>query len=106
MATRPRARYTEQERADYLAKFERSGLSQSEFCREAKLYVSTFSLWRRAATAGMAAQRPGFAEVRLKTSAPAGMVTLHLPSGAKLEVQTTTEAAWHGLGVLLKSLHS
>src|SRR5580658_9670698 len=106
MATRRRARYTEQQRADYLARFERSGLSQAEFCREAKLYVSTFSLWRRAATAGIAGQRPGFAEGRLNTSASAGMVTLSLTSGSRLEVQTTTDAAWHGIGVLLKSLHS
>jgi hypothetical protein len=49
---------------------------------------------------------PGFAEVRLSGPAATSAVTLHLPSGAKLEVATGSDAMWHGLGLLLKSLHS
>lgn len=35
-----------------------------------------------------------------------GAVTLHLPGGARLEVAAGTEAAWRGLGLLLKSLEA
>jgi hypothetical protein len=86
-----------------LARFERSGLSATEFCRQARLHLSTFSQWRQ--RSGAEAQ-PAFAEVRLSSAGAAGPVTLHLPSGAKLEVPAPTEATWLGLGLLLKSVQS
>ncbi len=103
MATilRGRRAYTEQQRAEYVARFERSGLTQAEFCRRVKLQQSTFSVWRRAAGA---ATKPGFAEVRLVPPGSTCPVTLHLPGGTKLEVSAGTEATWQGLGLLLKSL--
>jgi transposase-like protein len=101
-----RRRFTEQERSAYLARFERSGLSATEFCRRAKIHMSTFSFWRRT-SAGRPLAAPTFAEVRLNGTSPmTGAVTLHLPSGARLEVPAGTEAAWRGLGLLLKSLDS
>jgi transposase-like protein len=108
MTSRARRRYTDEQRLGFLARFQRSDLSQAEFCRRARIRVSTFSLWRRS---GGAAHRerprvPGFAEVRLSAPAAASTVTLHLPSGAKLEVAAGSDAMWHGLGLLLKSLHS
>jgi transposase-like protein len=108
MTSRVRRRFTDEQRSAALARFDRSDLSQAEFCRRARISVSTFSLWRR--SGGAARQErprmPGFAEVRLSAPAAASAVTLHLPSGAKLEVATGSDAMWHGLGLLLKSLHS
>lgn len=86
-----------------MAQFERSGLSQSAFCQQAKIQVSTFSHWRRKSTPAMG---PAFAEVRLSAPGPGCTATLHLPGGAKLEVAAGTEATWLGLGLLLKRLHS
>ena len=86
-----------------MAQFDRSGLTQTAFCRRAKIHLSTFSLWRRRPDA---ATGPTFAEVRLSAPVPGCTVTLHLPSGAKLEVGAGTEATWLGLGVLLKHLQS
>lgn len=108
ITSRARRRYTEEQRLAFLARFQRSDLSQAEFCRRERISVSTFSLWRGA---GGATRRdrpsvPGFAEVRLSAPAATSTVTLHLPSGAKLEVATGSDAMWHGLGLLLKSLHS
>jgi len=88
---------------EHLERFERSGLSQVEFCRRAKLHVATFSLWRRTAKPTRA---PAFAEVQLGAALSSGTATLHLPSGAKLEVTIGTEAAWRGLGLLLQTLQS
>lgn len=104
MATSRRRRvYTQQQRAEYLAQFERSGLTQSAFCRRAKIHLSTFSLWRRTPDRGTG---PAFAEVSLSAPEPGCTATLHLPGGAKLEVAAGTEATWLGLGLLLKRLHA
>ena len=86
-----------------MAQFERSGLSQSAFCRQAKIHPSTFSLWRRRPDP---ATGPAFAEVRLSAPGPDCTATLHLPGGAKLEVVAGTDATWLGLGLLLKRLSS
>ena len=101
--TRHRRAYTQQQRSQHLAHFERSGLSPAEFCRRAKIHLSTFSLWRHGTKAASA---PAFAQVRLTGSDPIAGAMLHLPGGAKLEVTVGTDAAWVGLGRLLKSLQS
>jgi transposase-like protein len=108
MTSRVRRSYTDEQRLAFLERFQCSDLSQAEFCRRAKIRHSTFSLWRRSAGAPRRDRpsMPGFAEVRLRAPAAASPVTLHLPSGAKLEVATGSDAMWHGLGLLLKSLHS
>lgn len=98
--------FTPGQRQDYIARYGRSGLSQAEFCRRAKLHPVTFSQWRRTVKP---AAPPAFAEVQV--SAPLSVATgtvavLHLCDGARLEVSVGSEAAWHGLGRLLQSLQS
>ena len=102
--SRRRRAYSQQQRLGHLAAFERSGLSQTAFCRRTKLHPATLSLWRRAAKA--AATRSAFAEVRLSPPAALGSATLLLPSGAKLEVTIASDATWVGLGLLLQRLQS
>lgn len=111
-APRIRRVYTSQEKAEHLALFEQSGMTQGDFCREMGISGSTFSLWRRRPReeAGSAESTPQFAEVQL--SAPttgattAATVTVHLPGGAKIEVNAATDVVWQGLGLLLKTLQS
>jgi transposase-like protein len=105
MATYPKKkRYTAQERQDYLEQFGRSGQSQAEFCRRQMLHPVTFSHWWRT----MKSVATGFAEVQ--ASAPplapiSGAAVLHLAGGVKLEFALGDEAAWAGLGLMLKTLH-
>lgn len=110
MVTTKRRRqvYTQEQRSDYLARFERSGMSQMTFCRRAKIHPATFSLWRRTARSGTAGGGgvPAFAEVQVSPPCPTSAVTLHLPGGAKLEVASGTDVMWQGLGLLLKHWHS
>ncbi len=97
--------FTPQQRQEYLEWFGRSGLTQAQFCREAKLHAMTFSRWRRRAAAAV----PAFAEVRVSTprESPLGTAAiLHLAGDVKLQVSLGCEAAWRGLGVLLKSLQA
>lgn len=109
MAPRKQHRYTPQQRHEYVERFERSGLTQAEFCRRAELHPMTFSLWRRKLKPRAAV----FAEVQMSTPAPVpadeapahrGAAVLHLRDGAKLEVALAGESAWAGLGLMLKTL--
>jgi len=113
MATIKKKRFTPQQRQEYVEQFGRSGLSQAEFCRRAKLHPMTFSLWRRKPKAPAAV----FAQVEISApvhtaetgrhaSAPSGAAILHLLGGARLEVALEGETAWAGLGILLKTLQS
>ncbi len=90
---------------EYVERFGRSGLSPAQFCRQWQLHPSTFSIWRRGARASVAS----FAEVQVSTpmatAVMAGTAVLHLPGGARLEVAVASDAAWHGLGALPKSVH-
>lgn len=85
-------------------------MTQAAFCHEMSLNESTFSLWCRTAREEPSVAAPQFAEVQL--SAPttgettAATVTVHLPGGAKIEVDAATDAVWQGLGLLLKTLQS
>jgi transposase-like protein len=108
MAARTRRVFTAAKRAGHLARFQRSGLSQSEFCRRAGIHQSTFSQWRRAARAPAGQARSSFAEVQLSVTKAeqASAVILRLANGATLEVHAGTEAMWQGLGLLLKALQS
>lgn len=103
---RKRRRFTVEQRQDYIARFGRSGLSASEFCRREQLHAATFSLWRQRTKTSSA---PAFAEVHVAAPAPAltnSAAVLVLPCGARLELALDGDASWHGLGVLLKSLQS
>ena len=106
-SSKRRRAFTARQRQDYLAEFERSGLSAATFCRREKLHPATFSLWRRTTKPAAA----GFAEVQVSAPTPTmaasgGAAVLLLPQGARLEVALGNDAAWHGLGLLLKSLQS
>lgn len=112
MAPRKKQRYTPQQRQDYLERFERSGLTQAEFCRRAKVHPMTFSLWRRK----VRPTRTVFAEVQVSAPTPVtasdtptlgGAAVLHLANGAKLELALGGGAsAWTGLGLMLKTFQS
>lgn len=114
MATsREKKRYTPQQRQEYVEEFRRSGLTQAEFCRRAKLHPMTFSLWRRKLKPANAEQV--FAEVQV--SAPAliaasdtpmlgSAAVLHLINGSRLELALGGETAWAGLGLMLKTLQA
>lgn len=109
VAPRTRRVYTQQEKADYLALFEQSGMTQAEFAKEMSINEATLSLWRRTAREESSpAEIPlQFAEVQLNAPPPSAsplMAVVHLPCGAKLEVHALNDAAWHGLGLLLKTL--
>jgi transposase-like protein len=99
---RVRRAFTPQERQQHVERFRRSGLSQAEFCRRAKLHPMTFSLWRRRAEEAA----PVFAQVQVAAPMPGAIATLHLANGAKLDVPVGAEATWHGLGLLLRSLQA
>lgn len=95
--------FTPEERQGYVEQHGRSGLTQAEFCRRVKIHPMTFSLWRRRAKPAA----PAFAEVQVSGPVPVvtgGAAMLHLPGGARMEVALGDEAAWRGLGVMLKSL--
>ena len=104
-------RFTPHQRQQYVEEFNRSGLSQAEFCRRVKLQPMTFSRWRRSA-APVAPVEPVFAEVQVRssttqaTSEVGGAAVLHLRDGAKLEVALAGETAWAGLGLMLKSFQA
>jgi hypothetical protein len=112
MATpRKKQRYTPQQRQEYVEQFERSGLTQTQFCRQVKLHPVTFSLWRRKWKAKTAV----FAEVQIGTpitppatdaSVPGSAAVLHLCHGTRLELVLGGESAWAGLGLILKTLQA
>lgn len=70
MSRRLRRRYTEEEKANYLAKFEAAGTNAAAFCREEGLAYQTFLSWRRSRgnlSQAVAAARPAeFVEVELE----------------------------------------
>ncbi len=81
-------RYTEEERAAWLARFERFTGSAVSFCREQELNYQSFLRWRREA-ASEAPGAPEFIELALPSpaSAPAGeTVELIFPGGLTLRI--------------------
>jgi transposase-like protein len=105
--SRTRTCWSEQDKTEYLALFEQSGLSAADFCRQLGISAATFSLWRRTARgeappAGVGA--PGFAQVCLsgleqgvrptQPGSAAASVVIHLPGGTKLEAPVGADVAW------------
>jgi transposase-like protein len=110
-AAKPRTRvnWTPAERAEWLAMYEKSGQSVSEFCRANDLPPATLSLWRsQSQGSGSNTEEGGLVEIPVASlvnepdRAPA--VTMQLPNGVRLELFAGTDAAW--LGALLKVLMS
>jgi transposase-like protein len=86
-------------------KFEESGKSAAEFCRELGLANSTFALWRRQERKRNGTEALSFSEVPqhlvetvLRGNAPAvmpaGAVVIHLHRGQRMEVAAGTEVNW------------
>lgn len=101
----PRARvtWTPEERAEWLAMFEMSGQTAAEFCRDNDLSPATLSWWLRKPQAAEATEGE-FVEVPVPTPRAASntAVTMHLSSGARLEIATGTDVAW--LAQLLRAV--
>ncbi|MGB8294362.1 MAG: transposase [Polyangia bacterium] len=101
-ALRRRRRWTAEKKAEYVALFSESGLSQVEFSRKMGLCGSSLSLWCRQAQEAHEHRAPrvpsgtGFAEVRVSEPMPGPTVTIYLPGGAKLEAAVGTDPAWMG----------
>jgi transposase-like protein len=111
VAAKPRTRvnWTPAERAEWLAMYEKSGQSVSEFCRANDLPPATLSLWRSQQQSGTTSTDDG-ALVEIPV---ASLVTerdctprtkVVLPNGVGLELVVGTDPAW--LGALLKVLMS
>jgi transposase-like protein len=108
-----RRRWTPTEKAEYVALFAESGLTQAEFCRAMDVPAPCFSQWRRGMTPRRepAAGAPHFAEVCLtEPSRRVGavpalgalQVVLHLPGGVTCEAPVGADPVW--LGQVLKAL--
>ena len=84
-----RIRRTESEWRSILAEYERSGQSESTFCRESKLSRSTFRKWKRRLS-GAAGAGPAFVEWIVPSGAAeeapvrVGEFELTLPGGVVL----------------------
>jgi transposase-like protein len=105
---RTRVNWTAAERAEWLAMFEKSGQSVSEFCRTNDLPPATLSLWRnqqkgdtRTDDEGGLVEIPAAALIGTQNTTA---VRMQLLNGVRLEVVTGTDPAW--LGALLKTLMS
>ena len=86
-----------------LEQYKRSGLSQTEFCRQHVVPLSTFTLWKRRLKA-QAQDRPAFIPVQLKEAisqtAPAGVWACEIVGPqVKLRLRERPDAA--GLRELL-----
>jgi transposase-like protein len=105
---RTRCQWAPQERAEWVALFEKSGQTALEFCRDNDLAPATLSLWR-AQLQGAAGDAEGageLVEIPLATlSAPSAVsaaVTMRLPGGVQLQIVAGTDPAW--LSALLRAL--
>ena len=76
-----RVRRSRAEVDEILAAFERSGLTQQEFCRESGLSVATFSNWRRKAAAG---DGPALRPVRLAEAPEGPPIAVRFPGGLEV----------------------
>jgi hypothetical protein len=101
---------TAQERKEYLARFEKSGLSPRVFCDQEGIREHTFYMWRRAAreqeqSGPMVPVR--FAEVStgpIDASGPQRTVAYYFPEGGWLEVAAGTDIRW--LAELLQAVRT
>jgi len=104
--SRTRVNWTPAERAEWLAMYEKSGQSVSEFCRANDLPPATLSLWRsQQQSGGGGAEDGALVEIPVTSfedRTPGAKV--HLPNGVRLDLVVGTDPAW--LGALLKVLMS
>ncbi len=97
---RRQRRWSARDRARWLERFERSGLSLRVFCRRHGVPVSTLLFWRRRArqAAGAAADAlvevPSAAVSGAAATAGARGVAIRLPNNIELEVSEQTDPKW------------
>jgi transposase-like protein len=94
-----RPQKTEEEKAEYLALFKRSGMPVSAFCRQHGLCEQTFYYWRDKLRQGGAALPPargGFAEVAVEAALISATATIHLNTGLSLELPAGADVGWVG----------
>lgn len=109
---RTRCHWTPEERAEWVALFECSGQSLSQFCRENDLPVPRLSAWRaQLRTPAEEEQASGFVEVPAETVNAAVETSTHTSPAAPLQlrvgavelsVAAGTDPAW--LAALVRSL--
>jgi hypothetical protein len=98
---------TAQERKEYLARFEKSGLSPRAFCDQEGIREQTFYVWRRAAREQGSMVPVRFAEVTtgpIEASGPQRTVAYYFPEGGWLEVAAGTDIRW--LAELLQAVRA
>ena len=99
---RRQRRWSARERARWLERFERSGLSLRVFCRRHGVPVSTLLFWRRrarqaagaAAAAGVLVEVPSAAVSGAAATAGSRGVAIRLPNNIELEVSEQTDSKW------------
>ena len=97
---RRQRRWSARERARWLERFERSGLSLRVFCRRHRVPVSTLLFWRRRArqtaeaAAGVLVEVPSTAVSGAAATAGARGVAIRLPNNIELEVSEQTDPKW------------
>ncbi|MGH8142914.1 MAG: IS66 family insertion sequence element accessory protein TnpA [Steroidobacteraceae bacterium] len=96
---RRQRRWSATERAMWLERFERSGLSLRVFCRKHGVPISTLLFWRRRArgavgrTAGVI-EVPSAAVRAAAVSAAARGIAIRLPNHIELDVSDQTDPKW------------
>ena len=92
MTSSDKAAYWQQHFTDW----QQSGLSQSDYCKQHELTLSSFGYWRQRLKASTSA---GAKLIPLNVSRPT-LINVYFPSGIRIE------APLHGLGELLPLLAS
>ena len=107
MKPRIRVMWTEAERAEWLALFERSGKNAAEFCRQNDLSPATLHFWLRQQQGARSGEDGALVEVPLAAATAlerrtGGMVGVELPSGLRLQLPVGANIGW--LSALLQSV--
>lgn len=105
MKPRTRVTWTPAERGEWLALFEKSGLTAADFCRDNGLSPATLSFWLRQ-QGPQTGEEAALVEVPMPALSPVSSsntaVTMHLPSGVRLEILAGADPVW--LAQLLRAL--
>lgn len=101
-------RRSARERRRWLARHERSGLSQRDFCARHGLALSTFTYWKRRERAAGAEEAISFVEVPRHAGEVQTLpmtdaaVVIEVPGGVRIELSQATESKW--LAALLREM--
>lgn len=81
--------------AELIAKWEKSGLSQKEFCQQQRLVLTTFVYYRsvfKKKTVEAVGDTPSFKPVKIITKDEASEIKLALPNGFQCSFTSTIDA--------------